>query len=832
MKVLVDLQGVQTQSRRRGIGRYTRELTRAFIAAAGRHEVHVALNAALDADGSDAAIADLLPLLPRDRIHYLRLPDDIAEQFPLTGAWRRAAAARLMRHACEAVRPDATWHTSVFEGMNEDAVVPDIPSSHHASVATLYDLIPLHDRALHLPTGAAHDWYARRLDFLRGCDRLFAISEWTKRDAVERLDLAPERIVVVGGAVDPRFQPGADATAVRAAHGIVRPFVLYNGGLDPRKNVDLLLDAFARLPPALRARHQLVLVGRGELEQAALARRAAQLGIRDDVVLPGFVPDDDLVALYGACALFVFPSRFEGFGLPPLEAMACGAPVLCSRATSLPEVVGHDDALFDPDDVDGLRDRMAAVLADPAHAQALRARGLRRATDMTWNAVAARAWDGFEALHGRAAAERTAQVAARDVDAVDAAREAALLADLAALPGTPAPDDLARAAVGIVATRVPEEPRWLVDVSAVARHDLGTGIQQVVRNVLREWLADPPAGVRIAPVRIDGGHIRHARAFARTLADGAGDGDDGFVLARPGDVFVGLDWSFDQLPAVRDRLADWRRGGMRSCFVVYDLLPLASPQYFHPNATAHYTRWLQDAVHLADRFACISRATADALSHWLAEHAARDQFGRRVAVEAFPLGAPPVTHTDAGALRPTLHAALAARPTFLMVGTLEPRKGHADGLDACEALWQSGVDANLVVAGRRGWMTDALVARLRRHPERDRRLFWHEDVADPELQALYAGSTALLALSHGEGYGLPLVEAARHGMPVFARDLPVFREVLGDYPELLAGAPSDWSATLARWLASCPTRKSPPPLPDWRDSARALAAIVRGTQRD
>jgi glycosyltransferase involved in cell wall biosynthesis len=757
-----------------------------------------------------------------------------------------------MRHALEAVQPDVVWHTSVFEGMNEDAIVPDAPSARHASVATLYDLIPLHDRALHLPNAAARDWYARRLEFLRGCDLLLAISEWTRRDAIERLDLERDRIVVIGGAVDSLFRPPSDAArATVAAKGITRPFVLYNGGLDPRKNVAALVQAFARLQPAVRDAHQLVLVGKGSEEQRELARLAANLGIpRDALVLPGFVPDEELVALYGTCALFVFPSRFEGFGLPPLEAMACGAPVLCSHATSLPEVVGRADALFDPDDVDQLRARMTAVLTDPAFAQALRDEGRRRAAAMTWDAVAARAWTGFEALHARTkVSSRVPCTAGHDEDpfgdgmrATDAraaprARapdEASLLAELAALDGTASPDDVAQIAVGVVASRPRADAgRWLVDVSSIAGRDLGTGIQQVVRNVLRQWLLVPPAGVRIEPVRFDAGHVRHARAYARRLVgDAAPDGDDGFAMAGKGDVFVGLDWAFDTLPAGRARLADWRRGGMRTCFVVYDLLPVTAPQHFHPHARELYARWLGDAIHLADRFACISRSTADALSAWLDANAAHDQFGRRATVQAFPLGATPPATCSPEAVRPSLRAALGARPTFLMVGTLEPRKGHVDGLDACDALWRNGVDANLVIAGRRGWMTDALAARLKRHPERDQRLFWLEDVDDAELHALYAGSTALLALSHGEGYGLPLVEAARHGLPVFARDLPVFREVLGDYPCFLPHDMAAWQGVLANWLAARPGRCAPPMLPDWSDSARALEAIVRAMLRD
>lgn len=831
MKILIDLQGAQTQSRHRGIGRYTREAAKAFIASAGTHEIHLALNAALDEEGSDAVIADFLPLLPRNRIHYLRLPTGIEEQRPFVGAWRRAAAARLLRHALDASGADLVWHTSVFEGMIDNATVPDRPSSRYATVATLYDLIPLHEPELHLPSSSSRDWYARRLAFLRRCDLLLAISEWTKRDAVARLGLPAERIAVIGGAVDGRFLPATDAPGIELGDkGITRPFVLYNGGLDPRKNVAVLVQAFAALPSALREKHQLVVLGRGGHEQHELARLGKSLGLAGDaLVLPGYVPDDDLVALYRRCALFVFPSRFEGFGLPPLEAMACGAPVLCSNATSLPEVMGREDALFDPDDVARLSERMAGVLADPKHADALREAGLCRARSMNWQAVAARAWAALEKAHAEHGAAGVPSRTPAPPDSVRSDDASTLLVDLAALDPVPAPDDIAQVSFGIASMRPRVGgPRWLVDVSSISRRDLGTGIQQVVRNILRHWLEAPPPYTQVEPVRFEDGHFRHARGYARSLG-AAVAGDDHVAMARPGDVFVGLDWAFEQMPAMRPRVADWRRAGVRSCFVVYDLLPIALPAYFHPLARERFTEWLDGAVHLADRFACISRTTADGLSAWLTSTAACDQFGRHAAVEDFPLGVQPNEASDAGALRPVLRHALAKRPTLLMVGTLEPRKGHDDALDLCEALWRGGVDVNLVVAGRRGWMADALIARLKAHPERGRRLFWQDDVADMELAALYSGSSALLALSHGEGYGLPLVEAASHRLPVFARDLPVFREVLGDYPRFLAGDPGDWSAVLAQWIASPSARRDPPRLPTWADSARALATIVQAT---
>jgi glycosyltransferase involved in cell wall biosynthesis len=154
-------------------------------------------------------------------------------------------------------------------------------------------------------------------------------------------------------------------------------------------------------------------------------------------------------------------------------------------------------------------------------------------------------------------------------------------------------------------------------------------------------------------------------------------------------------------------------------------------------------------------------------------------------------------------------AAIAAAPSFAMVGTIEPRKGHAQALDAFEQLWAQGLDARLVIVGAEGWKAlpdgqrrtiPALMARLRRHPELNRRLFVLHGASDAFLDRIYAASTCLLVASEGEGFGLPLIEAARHGVPLLVRDIPVFREVAGDHASYfsgadgaaLAGAIQDW----------------------------------------
>ncbi|MBN9022570.1 MAG: glycosyltransferase, partial [Rhizobiales bacterium] len=184
--------------------------------------------------------------------------------------------------------------------------------------------------------------------------------------------------------------------------------------------------------------------------------------------------------------------------------------------------------------------------------------------------------------------------------------------------------------------------------------------------------------------------------------------------------------------------------------------------------------------------------------------------------------------------------ALASRPTFLMVGTIEPRKGHLQAIRAFERLWAAGTDVNLAIVGAEGWTVlpehlrstiPEIVAALRDHPERGRRLFWLDGISDEYLERVYAAATCLLAASEGEGFGLPLIEAARHGVPILARDLPVFREVAGDRAAYFGGTrDTDLAAAVEAWLALHRRGAHPVasgmPWSTWRDSAAQLARFV------
>jgi glycosyltransferase involved in cell wall biosynthesis len=181
----------------------------------------------------------------------------------------------------------------------------------------------------------------------------------------------------------------------------------------------------------------------------------------------------------------------------------------------------------------------------------------------------------------------------------------------------------------------------------------------------------------------------------------------------------------------------------------------------------------------------------------------------------------------------TLDRAMQSRPSLLMVGTVEPRKGHQLALAAVEKLWAAGIDLNLVIVGKQGWNVDAVSKKLRAHRESSRRLFWLSDTSDETLARLYQTSSALLAASEGEGFGIPLIEAARHKLPIIARDIPVFREVAGDCAFYFGtGTPDSLAADLRSWLdlyskAAAPSSEGLRFL-TWKESAEQLANVVLG----
>jgi len=231
-------------------------------------------------------------------------------------------------------------------------------------------------------------------------DLVLADSQNTKDDLVELLGAESDRIEVIYPGVEERFRPIEDQALleeVRRRYNLPPRFILGLGTLQPRKNFTRLIQAFADLQSAICDLHLVIAGGKGWLYEDIFAT-VEHLGLEDRVVFPGFVADQDLPALYNLADLFVFPSLYEGFGLPPLEAMACGTPVITSNASSLPEVVGQAGLMVEAKDVAALTEAMRRVLEDSALRERMVARGLEQARKFTWEGAAAKLLGLYEAL--------------------------------------------------------------------------------------------------------------------------------------------------------------------------------------------------------------------------------------------------------------------------------------------------------------------------------------------------------------------------------------------------------------------------------------------------
>lgn len=392
MRLLIDLQGAQATHYQRGIGRYSLSLALALVRNRGEHEVRILLNAHFAQSVADIRAA-FGGQMSDEHIHLWEGIEPFNES-NLAHVPRRNLAAQLRSASIAAIKPDMVLITSLFEGPDNAAIV-EVDVNEPPTAVVLYDLIPWVHQNNYLLTPAMKEWYGARLSELKKAKLLLSISKYSRSEAIEYLDWPPERIVNISSACDSLFVPAEVPCARRLSweieYGISRPFLMYTGGLDHRKNVERLVRAFAKLPFPIRMDHQLVIVcSINEESKLHLRQLAEQAGLAvDDMVLTGFVPDEQLVALYNGCKAFIFPSWHEGFGLPVLEAMQCGKAVIASNTTSLPEVVGNPQALFDPFNEDDIRDRMAWVLTDDNARHQLELHAQNRSTQFDWNSTAA-----------------------------------------------------------------------------------------------------------------------------------------------------------------------------------------------------------------------------------------------------------------------------------------------------------------------------------------------------------------------------------------------------------------------------------------------------------
>jgi glycosyltransferase involved in cell wall biosynthesis len=245
--------------------------------------------------------------------------------------------------------------------------------------------------------------------FLARADAVITVSENTRRDALRFYRLDPAKVHVIPEGVEPRFQPENNPhhrAEIKKRYGLPDRFILCVSTIEPRKNLPLLLEAYTALRSRCPDVGLVIAGGKGWLYESFF-EHLRSLGLENQITLTGYVPEADLPGLINCAEVFAYPSKFEGFGLPPLEAMACGVPVVCSNASSLPEVVGDAGILLPPDDVRGWGEALTRVITNPTLHADLRARGLARAGQFSWETAARQTFEVYEAILNRKAEFRS-----------------------------------------------------------------------------------------------------------------------------------------------------------------------------------------------------------------------------------------------------------------------------------------------------------------------------------------------------------------------------------------------------------------------------------------
>ncbi len=650
--------------------------------------------------------------------------------------------------------------------------------------------------------------------------------------------------------------------------------ILFVGRISPNKKCEDAVAAFAWYKRHINGKSRLFLVGNDhsmELYADRLRRYIAEMELTKDVIFSGHIPFSHILAYYKVSDVFLCMSEHEGFCVPLVEAMKFGLPIVAYGTAAIPETLESAGLLLDSKEPALVAKAMDAVLRDKELGDALRERGRKRLESFSYerirenflgilSATVSRAKDAPEIRTIPSLPEHPLATKAKErisAEAANADRRGVLPFDSIPVlseqnaPMTPkrlvkkmilkpvyrkmrifAPDlaDQIRNRIyramgrGGPAENTGRAPGLLVDVTFISKNNLGTGIQRVVNNVYRHL---SEKGGSVLPVRDEFGRLLTSNAYAYRQQGREQDAPpaDELVSFLPGDRLFLLDSSWDYYRDFKGILQQANDAGLPSFVMVYDLLPILYPELTTAQEFVNNFRGWHDMVfQQATDVICISRYTADTVHEYCREQGFQRKTPLRI--HSFHLGADIVEKT--GEARQDLQDFVKEGITFLMVGTVEPRKGHHIAVEAFRKVL-SHADARLLILGHDGWKNDEIKDRIA-SPALKNCVKWVDDASDAELQWAYRHASALIAASKDEGFGLPLVEAAYFGLPIICSDIPVFREVTQGYADYFKSMDPDALAeAVERWLGE---EQHPDTnrvhIYTWKEAAEEITAILEG----
>jgi len=389
MKIGYDLQPLQTeQSAKRGIGRFTNNIVKALLEINKDAENIVFTNELYESPNLK---------LQNTSVKSIQYKNPKTKQDILTNN-----LLQLLKYQNETF--DIFHIFSPFEGYpsNLPIISPYFDKLSSKLCTVIHDFIPLHLSEHYLRDSSAKRAYYRQLKTIYNSDILFAVSEATRIDAINMLNIHPDKVVTIGEGVSDSFFkidkiPKNNLSKIKNKFKIKEKFVLYTGGIDYRKNIEKSIEAFSKIEQSHLTDTSYVIVCEiFDDDRKRLMSIAKDLGVENNVVLTGFISDEDLNLLYNSCSFFVFPSIVEGFGLPLLEAMTCGAPVIGSFGSSIFELIEDEEYAFNPENIDEISSLMSKMLSNDDFCQKSKIHSLKKASEYSWNNTASKITSAYQ----------------------------------------------------------------------------------------------------------------------------------------------------------------------------------------------------------------------------------------------------------------------------------------------------------------------------------------------------------------------------------------------------------------------------------------------------
>ncbi|MCQ2736906.1 MAG: glycosyltransferase, partial [bacterium] len=592
MKVLLDLQPLMTGSRFRGIGRYTLNHAKSFIKQNNNDEIFLLINDSCS--GSLEFVRnEFSEFVSDDHIVICRYPLSV---FDSDIEWLKAGAAgafelfQLIREAfISSLHPDFVLIYSHFEFAFSASSIKkysDIPTG-----VIVYDFIPYHEKMF---SGWMLDSYNEKIESLKNADIILCISDYISKDAESIIDVGASGAIKPIGTGKDGFWKNIDVSdeekqAFFKKFGLDKDFILYAGGIEGRKNVKKLVEAYSLLSEEIKENNSLFIIcGKHEKEQKELEQFASSCGISGHAVFGGYVSNEDLRMAYSLCRLFVFPSLSEGFGLTPLEAMSCGAPAIASDRTSIPEVIGMERALFDPEDAESIKAKIEEALTDEAFYGSLKSHALIQSEKFSWDSIAFDTWKHIKDLF--------ADKSFCDYDAIDLEDCIGLAADCLNKDKSwdlPLSDrllkEISECIAGIYNENNEKSKKIFLELSVLDTVDAGSGIQRVSKNILKH-LPSIAAGYDVVPVKMCNGGYEYCRKFASNPRS------ESFAYPSRNDLFFFPELSMLQITENINYFLQMKERGIRLVSMVYDRIPVKYPETCSDTVAEHFSESLKSVA--------------------------------------------------------------------------------------------------------------------------------------------------------------------------------------------------------------------------------------------